>query len=62
MTPQKWVLYTEYAMKFPGKKVRSESIEHLCLDEQTKKDFHVALKLQQRELENESSDVLPNDD
>ena len=62
MAPQKRVLETEYGIKFPGKKVRSESPDHLCLDEQTKKDFHIALKLQQKELENESSDVPPNDD
>ena len=53
MAPQKRVLETEYGIKFPTKKVRSESpcsfeSDHLYSDEQTQNDYRIALKLQQR--------------
>ena len=67
MASQKRVLETEYGIKFPTKKVRSEypcssESDHLYSDEQTQNDYHMALKLQQGELENESSDLALIDD
>ena len=67
MAPQKRVLETEYGIKFPTKKVRSESpcsfeSDHLYSDEQTQNHYRMALKLQQRELESESSDLALIDD
>ncbi len=65
MAPQKRVLVEEFGINFPTKKLCSESTQssksHLCLDGQDKIDFHMALKLQQEEIENSSSDFALND-
>ncbi|CAB4000934.1 Hypothetical predicted protein [Paramuricea clavata] len=62
MAPQKRVLEEEYGINFPTKKLCSKSNNQLCLDGQDKSDFHMALKIQQQEIENVSSDSVIDED
>ena len=63
MAPQKRVLEEEYSIKFPTKRLRGEgsdevSVSPSCsvfLHGREKNDFHLALKLQQQEIESSNS-------
>ena len=63
MAPQKRVLEEEFSIKFPVKQLRSDASNEVSdgpscitfLHGQEKNDFHLALKLQQQEIESSNS-------
>ena len=66
MAPQKRVLEEEYSIKFPVKQLRSNASNEVSdspscitfLHCQEKNDFHLALKLQQQEIESSNSTIF----
>lgn len=63
MAPQKRILENDFGIRFPTKRARnaSGSSDYLCLDDQEKNDFHIALKMQQEEIENDLCDRVAED-
>ena len=54
VSSQRTALEEEYAIRFPVKRPRTESTKKVVLAGQEKEDFHLALRLQQEEMDSES--------